>query len=431
MTAEPSTRRALAFVYVGYAFRYLFLLVLVPFYARVLGVAEYGRLLTAMGLSQIVWMVTEYGFPAAGVRDVASLSDDRARAELFGRHTAGRLVMLGPALLVGAAGTLLSPLLRERPEFGALATLLGAIAAFNTGWYFQGKLAFRTSVLLEVLGFSLSLPLILWLVRGPEHASRVLAVLAASGAVCTLLGHVLALLRLPLAEVHLRGGFGLARTATALFVHRGLGMVVASSTTYLVSLFATPTEVGWYGAAERIAGVGLSLLQPANQVLVGTVSRRLAAPEDPDAGYLLMRQSLFALTGFGVFILLGCLVTSGFAVPLVLGPAFAPSVSLLCVLSLMFPFSALTQVLIGQVLIPLRFDGTVSRVGVVGAAATLLLVVALGSAYGGAGVAWARALGAALTALFLLQVLREKQLFVRLLGEPTLAFTTRLRGHGS
>jgi O-antigen/teichoic acid export membrane protein len=427
---ELSTRRALAFVYVGYAFRYLFLLVLVPFYARVLGAAEYGRLLTAMGLSQIVWMIAEYGLPAAGVRDVASAPDERRRAELYGLHTSARLTLLAPALLAGAAGTCLSPLLRERPLFGVLATLLGVVAASNLGWYFQGKLAFRTSVLLEVLGFALSLPLILWFVRGPGDGAYVLAVLTFSGVVCTLLGHALALRALPLRHVQLRGGFALARETTALFVHRGLGLIVASSTTYLLSLFASPVAVGWYGAAERIAGVGLSLLQPANQVLVGTVSRRLAAAHEPDAGYALMRQSIFALTAFGFVIQLGCVSLSGLAVPLILGPEFQPSVALLLVLSLMFPFTALAQVLSGQVLIPLRFDGTVSRAGVLGAGATLALVVGLGLAFGELGVAWARALGAATGALLLVKVLRDKQLFGKLVGEPALAWSLRPRGNG-
>ena len=98
--AEPSTRRALAFVYVGYAFRYLYLAILVPFYARVLGASEYGRLLTAMGLFQIVWMVTEYGFPSAGVREVAKAGAQGGEGALYSRHAAGRFVTLRSARAV-------------------------------------------------------------------------------------------------------------------------------------------------------------------------------------------------------------------------------------------------------------------------------------------------------------------------------------------
>ena len=137
-----STRRALAFVYAGYAFRYAYLLVLIPFYGRVLGAEEYGRLLAAMSLYQVVWMLGEYGFPVVGARDAAASRDRAHLCALFGRHVMGRLWMALPGLAIGLGGTLLSPLLRENPLLGALATANGLLAAFNLGWFFQGTLRF-------------------------------------------------------------------------------------------------------------------------------------------------------------------------------------------------------------------------------------------------------------------------------------------------
>lgn len=428
---EPSTRRALALVYVGYAFRYLYLAILVPFYARMLGAAEYGRLLTAMGVFQIVWMITEYGFPSAGVRDAARSRTPEHTALLYSRHTAGRFVMLLPALAVGAGATLLSPLLREEPIFGLLATLTGVVAGFNLGWFFQGRLEFRTSVLLEILGFAISIALILSLVRGPDQGAYVFVALLVSSVICTGIGHVIAMTRMRGAAVRVSGGFGMVRESTALFIHRGLGMIVASSSTYLISLYASPAEVGWYGAAERIASVGLALLQPANQVLIGTVSRRLGAPDGEESGFTLMRQGLIALTGLGLLMLVGSWLLSPLVLPLVLGPEFTASIPILLVLSVMFPFAAFTQVVNGYVLIPLRLDWTVSRVGMLGAGLTLCLVLVLGKLFEGAGVAWARVLGSMLTALVLIQVLRQKGLIEKLLGDRPLGMLLRVRGGGT
>ena len=116
--AKTSTRRALVYVYLGYGFRYVYLLVLIPFYARVLGASEYGRLLAAMSLFQMVWLLVEYGFPIVGARDTAAATDRGAVSAIYGRHVVGRFALALPGLLVGIGGTLLSPLLREAPWFG-------------------------------------------------------------------------------------------------------------------------------------------------------------------------------------------------------------------------------------------------------------------------------------------------------------------------
>lgn len=411
-----STRRALAFVYVGYAFRYLYLLILVPFYGRVLGAAEYGRVLAAMSLFQVVWLLAEYGFPPVGARDAAAARDRRELARIYGRNVSGRLLTALPAAAIGLGGTLVSPLLRERPLFGVLATLTGLLAAFNLGWFFQGTLRFRTSVMLEVLGFAINLPLILWFVRGPEHGVRVLAIIFTSSLISTLAAHFIAMKSLGDERVSYDGGRGLVADSTALFAHKGLILLMANSSTYLVSLFASATEVGYYGAAERLISAALSLMNPANQVLIGTVSRHIASRDGESRAYGLMRTGFFAFSALGVAMLGGTLLLGGTLIPLILGASFVPAIPMLYVLALIFPFAAIDQVVTGYVLIPLRLDRVVTRVSFQSAVVTVLLVLVLGRTFGGIGVSWARSIGAALMAANLLFTLRSKQLFQRIFG---------------
>jgi O-antigen/teichoic acid export membrane protein len=412
--AEPSTKRALVFVYVGYAFRYLYLLVLIPFYGRVLGAAEYGRLVAAMSLFQLVWLLSEYGFSPIGARDVV-LADSSERARLYGRHCSGRVVMSVLGLAVGAAGTWFSPLLREAPLFGALATLNGVIAAFNLGWYFQGIRRFRTSVLLEIFGFAMNLALILALVHGPHDGWLVMASLMTSSAICTLTAHVVALESLERRSLSFRGTFVLIRESTALFIHRGLGMATASASTYLISLFASATELGYYGAAERLISAGLGLMQPANQVLISTVSRHIATEhEGVDRALAVVRKTFVGMTSLGVVMLLGAELLSGFVIPLLLGPTFANAVPLLKIMAVLLPFAAINQVVTGYVLIPFRFDRYVPVISGAAAAMTLALILLLGRAYGGDGVAWARVLGEISTSVLMLGALRRTRLCTRL-----------------
>jgi len=413
-TPPISTGRALVFVYAGYLFRYAYLLVLIPFYGRVLGAEEYGRLLAAMSLYQVVWMLAEYGFPVVGARDTAATTDRARIAELFGRHLMGRLWLALPGLAIGVGGTLLSPVLRENPLLGVLATANGLLAAFNLGWFFQGTLRFRTSVMLEVFGFAINLPLILLLVHGPGDSWIVLATLLSSSVVCTGAAYAIALRAMDRTAIRLRGGWGLVREATALFAHKGFSMMMASSSTYLLSLFSSASQVGWYGAAERLATVGLSLMQPANHVLIGTVARHVSTKESEGAAFRLMRLALIVMTGFGCVMLVGTLLFAGLAVPRILGPGFEPSVGMLHVLSLMFPFAAMAQVITGYVLIPLRYDKLVSLTGLFGAIATVLLIVVLGELYDGHGVAWARVLSYVVLASTMVAILHRKQLLKKI-----------------
>src|SRR5712675_474856 len=82
--AAGSTRSALLVVYAGYCVRYLSLIILIPYYGRVLGPTEYGKVLTAMSLMGVIWMLVNYGFSPVGNRNVAGVLDRRALAAEIG-----------------------------------------------------------------------------------------------------------------------------------------------------------------------------------------------------------------------------------------------------------------------------------------------------------------------------------------------------------
>jgi O-antigen/teichoic acid export membrane protein len=412
--AGTSTRSSLAFVYVGYAFRYVYLLVLVPFYGRILGAEEYGRLLTAMSLYQIVWTVVEYGLPGGGVRDLAT--GKQRPAQIYGNQVSARIVTTVPGILMGMLGTWASPSLREAPAYGLFATVAGVVAGYSMGWFFQGTLRFRTSVMLEVAGFSLSFPMILGLVRSPADGWRVLVILTLSTVTVNIIAHTLA--RKLMSErtpVTVSGAFLTLRETTALFAQRAAVIATSQATVYLVSLFVTASAVGWYGSADRIASVGLSLLLPASQVLVGTVTSKLASADTEQAAFALVRKALVALTGLGIAMLLGAWGLSRWAIPFVLGPGFEPAITVLNILALLFPATAFAQVLGSYLLIPLRYDSDVSKITVVVSVLTIVAVPVLARSSGGEGVAWARVVGAILQAILLLWVAQRRKLLGRVL----------------
>jgi O-antigen/teichoic acid export membrane protein len=406
-------KQSLAFVYVAFAFRYVYPLVLVPFLARTLGVDEYGRLLAATSITMLVWATVDFGFPICGARDAASAKDSRELGRIFGRQIAGRLITVVPAMLLGLGATLTSPVLRERPMFGILATLGGITASTNLGWYFQGTLRFVTSVVLEILATVMALPTLLYLVRDEGDGVTVLWINLLSGAVVSVLSYALALRGLDRSALRITGGWTLLREATPLFAHRGFGMILQSGAIYVASLFATAQGVGIYGSAEKLVGLGVSAMTPAGQVLLGTITRRHA--EGAPGVFLLVRKAIAAMFLFSlVGATLGVLL-SDVLIPVVLGPGFEDAVPVVQTLGWVLPFSALNLAMGTYVLVPLRMDRVVSVSSLVNLAVALPLMLLLAAPLGLHGLAVSRIVGEASVTVFLATMLQRKRLWRALL----------------
>jgi O-antigen/teichoic acid export membrane protein len=191
--------------------------------------------------------------------------------------------------------------------------------------------------------------------------------------------------------------------------------MIMNASTFFLSLFASTAQVGYFGAAERLATLGLSLMQPANQVLVGTVARRLATRGSETHAYGLMRKALWFMGAFGVAGCVGALVLAPHLIPLILGPRFEPSVRIMLVLAFIYPFAAFNQVVCMYVLIPLNEDKLLATATLAGAACSLTAMLLLAGGFGGVGVAAARVLGEAVTAGTLIVILARRQGLLRLL----------------
>lgn len=136
---RPANANVIAFVYGGYLMRYVYLLIVVPLYGRILGVAEYGRVLASMSLMNVIWMLVGYGFTFVGMRDVSKAHSAAECNSIYSLHVSARLLMGLLGACIGVVGTMSSPVLSERPVIGLLATVLGIVSALNLGWLFQGR----------------------------------------------------------------------------------------------------------------------------------------------------------------------------------------------------------------------------------------------------------------------------------------------------
>jgi len=411
LTDSRQSRADFVFVYLAYALRYLYLLLLIPFYGRMLGVEGYGLVLAAMSLMNMVWLFVNWGFSTTGTRSIATTLPARY-AELFGEHFMARATLAVIAVLGGTIAIALSPVLSADPLTAGLALALGIVSAFNLGWYFTGSGRPRSAVKLEVLGFAISLLLILTLVREQDDADLVLASLLCSGVVALAVAHWWVRHEIAQAPLDPKAGLALIRSSSTIFLYSGSSVLLVASSTYLLSILSTQAEVGAFGAAERLVAVGLSVMGPAGQIFVPRITALFL--RDEHAAYGLVRKAMLLLVGIGLCGLACSLLLGHWIVPLIFGAGFERSVQILQYLALVFPLNAMTLVLGSYVLIPLHKENTLARVALFGAAVNLLCAIPLGIAHGAQGMAIARIAGELVVLVGLIYSCRDMGILARI-----------------
>jgi PST family polysaccharide transporter len=401
--------RIIGFVYGGYLMRYVYLIIVVPFYGRMLGVAGYGRVLASMSLMNVIWMLVNYGFSPVGMREVSKAQSAAECNDIFSLHVSARVAHGLAGGCIGIVATMCSPALSERPLIGLLATLLGIVSGMNLGWLFQGRHQFRTPIMIEVFGFVLSLVLVLTLVKGPDDAVWVLASLLIAGVASSMVSYGLTIYQLGWPRIRLTGIVPLVRNSTMLFLYSSGSVVLTASSTYLLTLLSTPDQVGYFGAAERFATIALALMGPAAQVFIPTITRQLALG-DVDGAHETTRRGATLLMTYGMLIFCGALALSPFVLPLILGASFEPSAHVLQIFAWMFPFAAFNEFVAGYIFVPRRKDRLLATVGIASGLINLVAALILAPWYGAIGIAIARVIGEGLLSVMLVIVLIRLEL---------------------
>ncbi|CAD6562317.1 oligosaccharide flippase family protein [Paraburkholderia sabiae] len=427
---KPSkTRAELVATYFAYVVRYVYPLLLLPFYGRTLGPAGYGVVLAGMSLSNTLWRFVNFGFPTVGGRDTVYAKDGTERAAILSSHMTGRLLLCIPTAVFGLGAVAFSPVLSAHPMLGCTTVLLGLLAAFNPGWYFTSTGRARTSILIEVVGFVTSLALIFLFIRDPSDLSLVFFLLLASCVLQTVLGY--GVIRREFAGwfSSIKAGIDLIQRSKVIFIYTGTSVLLITASTYLLSVLAPAAEVGAFGVAERLIAVALSLTVPASQILIPKVTY-LVGQDPAKANRLAYGILAFFLFGSLVGVALTMLLAD-WVVPLVFGKGFQSSVPVLKVFVLVLPLSVVNQTLGLYFLIPRHRDGMLARAGVATAVVSIVAAIPLASHWGAMGMVAARLLGElTLLATLLVSLIRSGLIAEMLATGSTPLFALRPRGKG-
>lgn len=384
---ENKTKADVIFVYAAYSLRYIYLLFLIPFYARVLGPEGYGVVLAALSLMQIIWLFVNWGFSIDGLREIATTETQHYK-DVLNKHLSGRLVLSFIALAAGFIAIHFSAVLSIHWLTGFLAVVLGIISAFNLGWYFTGTHRPRMGVKLEVIGFILNLAFILTFVRDENDYVMAIGSVLASGTISLMLAYWWIKNESRPMQVNLRQGVAFVNQTKSSFVYSSSAMLLGASSTYLLSTLSTIEQVGFFGSAERLVSAGLSVMAPIGAIFIPKVTVLLKS--DTGLAYRYIRKIMLGLFLVGFTGLLFTEFAATFIVNLLFGHEFAGSVDILRTLAIIFPFYACSLVLSAYVLIPLHKENILAKITIFSAIVNIAIAIPLAAHFGGIGMAYAR-----------------------------------------
>ena len=263
---------------------------------------------------------------------------------------------------------------------------LGCVPGYRLLWYFQGLERMRLASILEISGKVLATLSIFVLVRKPSDGWKVMAAQCVGCVVAHGVTVVLAYREVGFQWPTPASVWNSLRLGTSMFLFRAVQTICGSANRLILGSAAPVAVLGHYAGAERITRVFNQGMWPVNQALYPRLTKQMQ--DSPGQAMKTVKYSLLLLGGLGMVCGLGVYLGAPLLVHLVLGPRFGDSVPVLRVFALWIPMSAVTMVMIFQLLLPNQLDNqfnfTNYTAGGLGVVVSLLLVPRMG----GVGIAW-------------------------------------------
>ena len=363
---------------------------IVPLMTRHLGVADFGRFVTASSVVMIVAGVTEFGLSGIGTREYALASPGGRRellSNLLGLRTALTVAGLAVATLlmvlagyprVVVAGMLVS---------GVGLMLLNVQQTYSIS--LTADLNWGVASILELINtFVVAAATVLLVVAGASLfpfflVSVVSSAAALAGSIVYMRTRVSLLPRFDLARwrVLARDTLPYAAAATVGILYPRVGLIV-------VSLISDAHQTGYYSTAFKVVEV----IGGTSGLIAGSAFPVFARAGRDDHERLRYATSKVADTAMiaGAYVTVSLVVAAPFIIEVIGGSKFAPAVPVLRLqaIALLGGFAAATW---SYALLSLRMHGALLRVTVLGLLASVALSLALVPSLGARGAAIASA----------------------------------------
>jgi len=330
---------------------------LVPYLARTLGTAGFGRYAFGVAAAGAMGVLVDYGFNQLGLKEVAradAAGPERARI-FWGIQRAKLLIAIAAIPVAAVAAWSLDLFAHYGSALGG--ALLGVVAALTfPAWYLQGQQRYRTlAASLSAARVACAAATLMW-VRAPEDAVWAVVLQAGTAPLAGVFSLCDAGWRRSLAFQPAERTRTMAwlRNGGPLFVSTAAISMYTTCVPLILGILTSPATVGLFSVADKARVAGQTLLAPLTAAAFPALSRRVH--DDRTRGLVAARQVMLVQVGVAVVATLAILLFAEPLMALFAGPSFGAAVPTMRILALCLVFTALTNALGIQVMLPLNMD---------------------------------------------------------------------------
>ncbi|WP_251423736.1 flippase [Veillonella agrestimuris] len=370
------------------ALEYILSFLLIPYLLIVLGPANMGSIVFAQSIMAYLVLISSYGFNLTAPRAIAK-AEPIEYAQLFSKY------MYGSIALGGIATFLLLISIFVCMQIGIEIDLVLYLAAYTAVigniifpiWFFQGIQEMRYITILNLAGRLLCILGIFTLVKDPEDYR--LAALLLSCAPC-----ISGILSLILLTKRYNSLWTIPKWGEFIVIYKEGWLIFAS--TIVINLYTTTsiiilglltnnTVVGYYSAADKLLGSIRRMVMAVNDAVYPHINRLLKNSYVEGIKFLKKQLYIYTVVGF-----LGGLILvfwGDFIIISLLGEEYRESIILFKIMAFVPMIVAMSNVLGYETMLSLHMESIYSKILMIAACISLLIIVPLTYYYGGVGTA--------------------------------------------
>lgn len=375
------------------AMEYIISFALVPYLLRVLGPAQYGAITFMQGIIGYFNLCITYGFNMTAPRNIAQ-AEKKDIPLLFSTYLWCMVLLWVIVTILFFIGYILLksilPIHLDLPLFGAVYTSIIGLVIFPI-WYFQGIQQMRYITILNMIGRISTMILIFILVKSPED--YVLAAFLQSctsmfaGILCWKVIHDMTpgILHKPvwkeMKEAY-KEGWQIFLSTLAINLY-------TTSDVVILGVFTDNTIVGYYSGADKLIKCIKKGVGAVNDAVYPYISKVMK--ESYERGIHFLRKQLLVYTICGSIGGITLYILSPWAIPILLGRQYIPSIGPLQIMAFVPLVVAMSNVMGYETMLPLGMEKIYSKILIAASVFNLVIIYPL--------ISWDGANGTALAVL--------------------------------